>query len=149
MAETELQRIMRKTGRKLTQCKCGICKKQCEKSSCLGTPADIEKLIDLGYGDKIIFTLWGTGVMWGIMEEPIPMYQAEFIKNHGCILYKDGLCSIHSMGLKPTGGKLSHHVIMDDNYSHRKSITRNVAITWLDPANAPIIERIKEKLKIQ
>lgn len=38
--ETQLQRIIRKTGRKPVQCKCRLCKQQCH-TPCLGTPQDI------------------------------------------------------------------------------------------------------------
>ena len=42
--ETQLQRIIRKTGRKPVQCKCQLCKQQCH-TPCLGTPQDILKII--------------------------------------------------------------------------------------------------------
>ena len=47
MAESTLQKIARKTGRKVSFCKCNECKKQCT-TPCLGTPEDIEKIIDAG-----------------------------------------------------------------------------------------------------
>lgn len=46
--ETQLQRIIRKTGRKPIQCKCKLCKQQCH-TPCLGTPQDVLRLIEAGY----------------------------------------------------------------------------------------------------
>ena len=52
--ETQLQRIIRKTGRKPCECKCSLCRMQCH-TPCLGTPQDIERLIDAGYAEYCIF----------------------------------------------------------------------------------------------
>lgn len=48
---------------------------QCH-TPCLGTPQDIENLIDAGYIDKLSPTLWGAGMMIGVIDIPIPMIQA-------------------------------------------------------------------------
>lgn len=74
--ETVLQRIMRKTGRKPCQCKCSLCKEQCH-TPCLGTPEDIEKIIDAGYGDKLEITYWAVGIIMGVTKNVIPMLQAQ------------------------------------------------------------------------
>ena len=88
--ETQLHRIIRKTGRKSCECKCLLCNMQCQ-TPCLGTPQDIENLIDAGYTDKLAPTLWGAGMMIGIIVIPIPMIQA-IAGDEYCVFFHDGLC---------------------------------------------------------
>lgn len=145
MAESTFYKIARKTGRKPVECKCSACKSQCMIAPCLGTPEDIEKIIDAGYGDKIFDTAWASGIMIGVTSKIVDMYQA-LQRPEGCVFFKDGLCELHDKGLKPTEGRLSHHSIKPDNFVRAKSISWNVAKEWLDPINAETIDRIKEKL---
>lgn len=141
--ETQLHRIIRKTGRKPCECKCSLCKQQCH-TPCLGTPQDIEKLIDAGYTDKLAPTLWGAGMMMGVINIPVPMVQA--IKDEEyCIFFHNGLCELHDKKLKPTEGRLSHHSTRIDNFKPSKSIAWNVAKEWLSVDNTEIIERIADK----
>ena len=123
MAEKTFDKIARKTGRKVTFCKCQDCKKQCT-TPCLGTPEDIEKLIDAGFDDKIFLTDWYAGIILGVTDQPIEMYQAELIEETGfCTFYENGLCKLHDKGLKPTEGKLSHHSFKMENFKASKSIS--------------------------
>lgn len=91
--ETQLQRIIRKTGRKPCECKCSLCRMQCH-TPCLGTPQDIERLIDAGYADRLAPTLWGAGIIMGVIDIPIPMIQA-VAGDEYCIFYHNGLCELH------------------------------------------------------
>lgn len=137
---------MRKTGRKPVSCKCQTCKSQCMRSPCLGTPQDIEKIIDAGYKHRIFGTIWATRVAWGFNEPPIHMYQALQLDS-GCTFFQNGLCELHSKGLKPTEGRLSHHSVTQENYEPRKGLSYNVAKTWLDPRNKEVIARITNKME--
>lgn len=143
--ESQLQRIIRKTGRKPVQCKCRLCKNQCH-TPCLGTPQDILKIIEAGYKDRLAATEWYVGILMGVIDMPIPMIQS---KQEGdwCTFFKDGLCELHDSGLKPTEGKLSHHSIRIDNFKASKSIAWNVAKEWLNEENAECIEKICEELR--
>lgn len=96
LGESDATRIARKSGRKFTQCKCNKCKSQCQ-TPCLGTPEDIEKIIDAGYADCIYKTEWASGIIMGVTTEMITMYQAE-ATDAGCIFFKDGLCELHDLG---------------------------------------------------
>jgi hypothetical protein len=142
--ETTFHKIIRKTGSKPFSCKCQTCKKQCTTAPCLGLPSDIEKLIDSGYGSRIKETIWASGIMLGIIDYPITMYQAE-MQSSGCTFFKDGLCELHDLGLKPTEGKLSHHTVKVIS-EFNKHLAWSVAKEWVNPDNAEIIQRIKNKL---
>lgn len=143
--ETPLQRIIRRTGRRPTQCKCKECKQQCH-TPCLGTPQDILKLVKAGYADRLALTDWFAGMMMGCTDHGITMIQAKD-ENGWCTFYHDGLCELHDKGLKPTEGKLSHHSIKIDNWKHRKSISWNVAKEWENEDNVSVVEEIVKEMK--
>lgn len=121
--ETVLQRIMRKTGRNPCQCKCSLCREQ-SHILCLGTPEDIEKIIDAGYGDKLEITNWAVGIIMGVTKNVIPMLQAR-ADNEYCVFFNDELCQLHDKGLKPTEGRLSHHSTRIDKFKASKSNAMN------------------------
>ena len=141
MKENTLKRIIRKSGRKPTNCKCQACKEQC-KTPCLGTPQDIMRLIDAGYADKLMPTQWLVGMVVGKLNFPIPMVQAIQTDKGWCIFHKDGLCELHNLSLKPTEGRLSHHDIKPECYVFSKSISFNVAKTWLSDENQELVKVI-------
>jgi hypothetical protein len=137
---SSVERIVEKSGRKLTECQCEQCKSQC-RTPCLGTPEDILRLIKAGYMDKVAITDWAFGMAIG--EIPFPIRMVQPIKmGKGCVFFKDGLCELHTLGLKPTEGKLSHHTLQEENLNFRKSLTWNVAKEWIDTRNIPIIVEI-------
>lgn len=146
--ETTFQKISRKTGRKPVECKCQACQMQCLTCPCLGTPEDIERLIDAGYREKLALTDWYVGMMMGVIGHPVPMVQALQTET-GCIFLQNGLCELHNKGLKPTEGRLSHHSTRLDNFKPHKSISWNVAKEWIRPENESIIRRIIDKMTIK
>ncbi len=139
--ETSLQRIMRKTGRRPIECKCQKCKQQC-KTPCLGTPEDILRLIKAGYKERLAITHWWVGIARGKLDFPVIMIQARQEENGYCTFFRDGLCELHDLGLKPTEGRLSHHSITKENFKFGKSLSWNVAKEWMDMRNGEIVEEI-------
>lgn len=147
--ETTLEKISRKTGRKLIECKCQLCKQQCKVSCCIGTPQDILKLINAGFRDRLSFTDWAAGIMMGVTKDVVPMVQADYDSDKGsCTFFNNGLCELHDAGLKPTEGKLSHHSTRLDNFDPKKSLGWHVAKEWLEPANYETIAEIIVKMNI-
>ena len=148
-----LQRIMQRTGRRPTECRCQLCKRQCH-TPCLGTPQDILRLMDAGYTDRLSPTLWAAGVMMGVVSQPVPLIQAQCLDgawgglldvgaDSHCTFYTaDGLCELHDKGLKPTEGRLSHHSIRLDNFRASRSISWAVVQEWLSPDNADVVAEV-------
>lgn len=122
--------IMQSSGRVPTVCNCERCKAQCH-TPCLGTPEDIEKLIDSGYNNRLTPALWCAGVIMGVTDKPIKMIQPRLEDNGWCTFYHDGLCELHDKGLKPTEGRLSHHTLGEDNFNPQKNLAWLVAKEWL------------------
>lgn len=139
--EIILEKIMEITGRTPVSCQCAVCRAQCRRTPCLGTPQDIWALIEAGYRDKLVLTVWSVGLFFGRIPFPIPMVQA-LQTPQGCVFFKDELCLLHDLGLKPTEGRLSYHTLTEENFRFSKSLSWNVASTWLDTRNTELIIRI-------
>lgn len=134
MKESTLEKIIRKSGREPVNCNCPACQGQCMRAPCLGTPEDILKLIDAGYADKLAPTEWATGLFLGKLSFTVKMIQIKRTV-HGCVFFKNSLCELHDLNLKPTEGRLSHHTIKAENFDFDKSLTWQVAQTWLEEEN--------------
>lgn len=149
MAETTLQRIARESECKPSECSCALCQSMCH-TPCLGTPEDIEKLVDAGYADRLVPTEWGVGMIVGLISRPIYMLQADTV-NGWCTFYHNGLCELHDRGLKPTEGQLAHHTdpIIHGNQPTSLNVAWLIAKEWMKDSNLPIIERICNKIKAQ
>lgn len=100
--------------------------------------------MEAGYEKELRVTLWAVGMLVGAVPFPIPMVQA-LQTEHGCVFWKDGLCELHDRGLKPTEGRLSYHVLTEENICFSKSLTWNVAKEWLNAENLPLIVRILQR----
>lgn len=108
-------------------CTCDKCKNMC-KVPCIGTPKDIEAIIDAGYADRLKETMWMVGYL-AVKEKPIAMIQPTE-KDGWCAFRRpDGLCELHDRGLKPTEGVLaSCKVVEEDNVpTYETSVLRAVA----------------------
>ena len=123
-------------------CSCDKCKNMCEVP-CIGTPKDIEAIIDAGYADRLKETKWMTGFRLA-REKPIDMIQpAE--ESGWCVFRRpDGLCELHDRGLKPTEGVLaSCKMIEEDNIpTYETSVLRAVAHEWVKVENFATIMRV-------
>ena len=86
--------------------------------------------------------------MLGVTDQIVPLIQAEQIgdsdgdPNAHCTFFKDGLCELHTLGLKPTEGRLSHHSTRLDNFKRNKSISWAVVQEWMNPDNADVLEKV-------
>ena len=143
--EASLQRVMRASGRVPVQCSCSICKQQCH-TPCLGTPDDIERIIDAGYADRLELTNLSTGIFLGVINDSVPMIQPVAGKEF-CAFFENGLCILHDKNLKPTEGRLSHHTVRKDNFNPVMSLAWNVAKEWMMTDNMEVISRVLNKFQ--
>ena len=138
---------MRQSESHPTACSCSQCQRMC-RIPCIGTPEDIERLVDAGYTDRLAPTEWLVGKLAGLIDRPIYMIQPEQ-RGGWCTFFHNGLCELHDKGLKPTEGKLSHHA---DQITHKgqdlsDNMTWLVAKEWIMDENLPTIVRLCEKIK--
>lgn len=110
-------------------CTCDKCKNMCEVP-CIGTPKDIEAIIDAGYADRLKETMWMVGYL-AVKEKPIAMIQPTV---------KDGWCAFR----QPTEGVLaSCKVVEEDNVpTYETSVLRAVAHEWVKVENFATIMRV-------
>lgn len=141
--ETSLQRVMRFQVVYLYNAHAVFVTQQCH-TPCLGTPDDIERIIDAGYADRLALTNWAAGIFLGVINIAIPMIQPVAGKEY-CAFFENGLCILHDKGLKPTEGRLSHHTVRKDNFNPAMSIAWNVAKEWLMPENEDVLSRVVNK----
>jgi hypothetical protein len=103
---------------------------------CFGTPEDIEKIIEAGFGDRLCLED-NCGLTEGShLAILTPALKGGESKRSpatpwseaGCTFWKHGKCELHNKGLKPTSGKLAHHAMKkgDDPWS----CSDYVAETW-------------------
>lgn len=147
--ESTYERIMRQSGTRPSDCSCHQCQMMC-RFPCIGTPEDIERIVDAGYADRLMPTDWLVGKLAGLCDSPIAMLQAEQ-RNGWCTFFHNGLCELHDKNLKPTEGRLTRH---DDRLTFKDqpltdNVTWLVAKEWIEPENFPTIVRICEKIKHQ
>jgi hypothetical protein len=121
---------------KPTECACEICKSMCQRP-CWGTPEDIKRLIDAGYGDRLMHDYWcavpnDTPIICPALKGSEGKF-APFIPSseEGCTFWKDGLCELHEKGLKPTEGKLAYHE-HENGEREPYNLHEAVAQTWMN-----------------
>lgn len=126
-------------------CSCEKCKDMC-RTPCIGTPLDIEAIIDAGYAHKLAETKWLVGTLFA-NEPPIEMIQP-LSENGWCSFRKaDGLCELHNLGLKPTEGVLTSCRNKDIEY--KDSVLRTVAHEWVKKENFFDIMRVVFKFTMK
>lgn len=108
---------------------------------CFGTPSDMEALMDSGYGNQLMFD----GFLGGedMLKPALRGYEGvnapwQTASVEGCTFWKDGKCELHSLGLKPTLGKLAIH---DQSEEDRQHIADYVENSWKSKKAKKTIER--------
>jgi|SRR6478736_4314071 len=144
---TKFEEIAEKTGYVHSECSCTQCANMC-KTPCLGTPEDILKIAEAGYSDRLTLCGWGVGMLAGVYPGFIDMIQAKVEDNGWCTFYKDGLCELHSLGLKPTEGQLAHHSQAENEVDDNNWLTWLVAKEWLNMENYNVVLEIMRKMDL-
>ena len=103
----EHHRVFQMTPVRQTECACNRCKKMCEKTPCIGTPADILKIIEAGYADKIEVTRFAAGLIYNfpVIDILATLYDVD---KKACAFLEAGKCILHDKGLKPLEGQLAN-----------------------------------------
>ena len=89
------------------QCSCDECKKMCQRTPCMGTPKEIEAIMDAGY----IYKLTRSDVNDPALDFTVIMPAMSQVEQRSgkCPFYKNGLCELHKAGLKPIEGRVAMH----------------------------------------
>jgi hypothetical protein len=122
------------------ECSCDRCVALCRKVPCIGTPQEIERLMDAGHGPFLRFTEWVAGYVDGVPR--IRMIQLGNTRA-GCPMLQDGKCTLHAPGLKPTEGV---RATCKERLFIHESATLAVALTWLLECNVDVIRRLSARM---
>lgn len=95
-------------------CACDKCKNM-RKVPCIGTPKDMEAIMDAGYADRLKGTMRMAGYL-AVKEKPIAMIQPTGKDGRRAFRRPDGLRELHDRGLKPAEGvPASCKAVEEDN----------------------------------
>jgi hypothetical protein len=140
---SEIQEIKAVSNGIESECACTQCQNMCKTAPCLGTPADIKRLVDNGYSGKLSITAWGVGQFYGL---PI-IYMVQPTKTPtGCVFLKDDKCTLHESGLKPTEGKLTKGCEVDIVEKNKLPVNFAVARTWLLEGNQRTVHELFKQI---
>ena len=104
----DFSQIMSKTG-SIASCFCKTCQGMCKKVPCIGTPDEMEKIIDAGFASKLMIQDFvGTNVL---CPAAVGNEMSTRDYNNGKCSFQDsnGLCVLHDLGLKPYEGRMAYH----------------------------------------
>jgi len=82
---------------------------------CCGTVEDMQRLIDSGYAHRLMHDPYEGGAE--MLKPALKGHEGKLApwnvwSEQGCTFWRDGLCELHDLGLKPLQGKLAHHDLM-------------------------------------
>lgn len=132
------------------ECQCSLCRGMCQNRPCWGTPFEIEKIIDAGFGPRLYLDWWAGGFD---SNKDLYMPQPAMVGREGdyapdswypqgqcTFLTSEGLCEIHS--LKPVEGVVARH----DNIQEvgKAELHKLTAQCWDSEKGREVLARWKE-----
>jgi len=128
------------------ECQCEKCIDMCRHITCWGTPSELNKIIDAGFGNKLMIDWW--------IASPEDIYvlcpanigfelkQAPYHRDGLCSFFtKDNKCEIHN--IKPVEGKTTTHDFYDSKLRDK------ISKLWNTPEGKSLIEEWKSKFGVK
>lgn len=114
----------------------------CETRPCWGTPADIRKIVDAGFGKRLMFDWWvGTGSDVEILAPAIVGHEGQeapsFPMGKCTFLTEDKKCELHDLGLKPLEGAAACCKV-----GTQPSMHHDIAMTWANPEAQALVKEV-------
>ncbi|SOD80813.1 hypothetical protein SAMN06269250_1575 [Spirosoma fluviale] len=107
----------------------------CRTSPCFPTPKEAISLIQRGYQDQLQLTIYTDQKTERLHSAITPKFDQKL----GCTFQnRQGLCELHSLGLKPTEGRLAHHSLADDG------LRVSVCDTWETQEGIDVIKNFPD-----
>lgn len=121
-----------------TQCQCDICVSMCNNRPCWPTPKEAEKLIDEGYGNRLMLDyFFGKENSIDILS-PASKGSEGISAPHlpqGCTFFDGRSCELHDKGFKPLEGRVDS-CKNDDN-----SVHEDIVEMWDSDEGRIVVER--------
>jgi hypothetical protein len=124
-----------------SECACEECRRMCNRP-CWPTPGEAQRLIDAGYGSRLMRDYWvGDGLDGGdiyLLSPANPGMEgsaAGFWPSEGCVFQgEDGFCELHDLGLKPLEGRVA------SCSRGQGDLHQYVASTWNNPEAQALVD---------
>lgn len=136
-----------------TTCACEECKSYCRKKPCWPIPTEARRLIEAGYGARLMLDWWEGGDRVGKEGEkifvlcPACVGHAQdyapsnpFWKERCVFFSKDELCELHALKLKPYEGRKAFHASFEGTPRRVHLIKK-----WHTPEARKLIEDWKKR----
>jgi hypothetical protein len=134
MNTLERDYIAQACGYQPVSCACQECEAMCRRTPCLGTPSDILRIINNGYGLELAATMWLSGIYYNLPPGTMVQFKGASKFDGACIMLdKHNRCQLHHTGLKPTEGQLVSHTPPPDPAA---PLTFLVALLWDEEGQA-------------
>lgn len=100
-------------------CSCEHCLAMCHRP-CWGTPKQIQKIIDAGFGNKLMIDYYYKDDSMSeestvpILSPALKGLEGDYVSwmpmsSEGCTFWHNNLCQLHDKGLKPLEGQTAYH----------------------------------------
>lgn len=128
-------------------CSCEKCQFMCH-TPCCGTPEEIERIIEAGYGDRLCLDDWEGEApdihpaLKGYESERAPW---DVCSPSGCTFWKNGLCELHDKGLKPLGGRAAYHTKEQDY----ETVAEYIGKSWDTDKGRDLIDKWSKRFIIE
>jgi hypothetical protein len=115
----------------VTNCSCIVCSGMCERP-CWPTPKQAKTLIERGYGGRLMLDRWCASPDILLLCPASKGFEGKEAPwnphtKEGCTFWKNGLCELHELGLKPLEGQVAIHGKDQPELHH------DVAFLWDNP----------------
>ena len=116
---------------KETSCDCEVCKAMCKRCPCMGTPEEIQRIIDAGFANRLmVVESWeGEKRIYALRparvgrEGQYAEWSDAFQEMPCTFLTKDGHCEIYD--IRPVEARVAHHGNSDvDWYEFKQALYR-------------------------
>ena len=132
-----------------TSCKCKECVDMCKNNRpCWGTPEEIKAIINNGYGDRLMLDYAAEGgVEYFVLCPALVGYEQTSAPTWpvgACAFFRDNLCELHQMNLKPAEGRL---ISCKNTNEECQQLHRQIAKTWDNDEAQKLVRQWQEWLR--
>lgn len=105
-SSTPSEDILKQCNAKVSNCCCDVCKSMCYQCPCIGTPLEMQNIVQAGFHRDVMITKLANPIVINKYGHPITILAINFDEKKGhCSMLENGLCKLHNLGLKPLEGR--------------------------------------------
>ena len=128
----------------MKSCTCETCKAMCERP-CWPTPKEAEKLIEAGFGNRLMEDYWAgnsgnVSILCPALVGSEGHAAPSWARGKCTFQDKNGLCELHDLGLKPIEGRLADC----QNEDATKNLHEMVMVAWNNQGAVNLVHRWNE-----